>query len=182
MKDHRPYKLGGRAFLLFLMRRIKFSLFLFVLTAAVWYSVRFYPQGYAAWGNYASEILFFISIAYFLVVLLRTYTEYRVYTFTFTEEAFVVTKGYITKSEIAALYHQIQNVNIERTPFDRMGGVSSVVIFLSGGQHDSPHNRIVLPAVERERAKLVQQELLVRARKHFRSPESQSEPASRPRR
>jgi len=121
---------------------------------------------YASWGNYAAELLLLISIAYLLMVLLRTYFEYRYCTYTFTEEAFVVTNGYITRKEVAALYHQIQNVNIERGPFDRAIGVSGLVIFLAGAQHDVPHNKIFLPAVGKTKAKLVQKELLVRARRH----------------
>lgn len=158
--------LGHRAFLLFLSRRIKFALFLFVLTGAVWYGGRWLSPMDTAWADYAAQILLLISIAYLLMVLLRTYWEYHYCTYIFTEEAFVVTNGYITRKEIAALYHQIQNVNIERGPLDRVVGVSRVVIFLSGTQHDAPHNRIVLPGVGKTKAKLVQKELLTRARRH----------------
>jgi membrane protein YdbS with pleckstrin-like domain len=167
MEDHRTHTLGHRAFFLFLSRRIKVAIFLFVFTGAAWYgSERWLPVDELPWGNYAAEILLLISIAYLLMILLRTYLEYRYCTYTFTEEAFVVTNGYITRKEVAALYHQIQNVNIERGPFDRMIGVSGLVIFLAGAQHDVPHNKIFLPAVGKTKAKLVQKELLVRARRH----------------
>ncbi|MDR3581822.1 MAG: PH domain-containing protein [Candidatus Pacebacteria bacterium] len=167
MEDHRVHKLGHRAFFLFLSRRIKFAVFLFVLTGAVWYADRRLLQGeWSFWAGYAAEVLLLISIAYLLMVLLRTYVEYRCYTYTFTEEAFVVTNGYVTHREVAALYHQIQNVNIERGPFDRVIGVSGIVIILSGAQHDAAHNKIVLPAVGKTKAKLVQKELLVRARRN----------------
>jgi membrane protein YdbS with pleckstrin-like domain len=166
MEDHRTHTLGRRAFFLFLSRRIKFAIFLFVLTGAAWYGGRWFSAYYTSWTNYLSEILLLISIAYLLMVLLRTYLEYHYYTYTFTEEAFVVTNGYITRKEVAALYHQIQNVNIERNPLDRMIGVSGLIIFLAGAQHDVPHNKIFLPAVGKTKAKLVQKELLVRARRH----------------
>ena len=166
LEDHRTHTLGRRAFLLFLSRRIKFSIFLFLLTGAVWYSGRWLPTYYIFWSTYAAQLLLLISIAYLLMIVLYTYWEYHFYTYTFTEEAFVVTSGYITRKEVAALYHQIQNVNIERGPFDRMIGVSGIVIFLSGAQHDVPHNKIFLPAVGKRKAKLVQKELLIRARRH----------------
>lgn len=165
-RDARLHRLGHRAFFLFLSGRIKFTIFLFVLTGAAWYAEQWVPFEYGPLASEAVFILFLISIAYLLIVLLRTWLEYRTYTYMFTEEAFVFTKGYVTKSEIAALYHQIQNVNIERGMLDRMSGVSSIVIMLTGGQHDAGHNRIVLPAVGRVKAKLVQKELLVRARRH----------------
>lgn len=88
----------------------------------------------------------------------------------FTDEAFMMSSGYMVRSEGAALYHQIQNVNIERGPWDRMAGVSKVVIFLAGSEASTAHNKIVLPAVGKKKAKLVQKELLVRARRHTTPP------------
>ncbi len=163
LENNRTHALGHRAFLLFLSRKIKFAIFLFVLAGAAWYGERWIPAGYGQWGSYAVQLLALISIVYFLAILLYTYLEYRFYTYTFTEEAFMMTRGYIVRNEIAALYHQIQNVNIERGPLDRVIGVSQIVIFLSGSQHDAQHNRIVLPAVGKRKAKLVQKELLTRA-------------------
>ena len=165
--DRREHRLGHRAFLFFLSRRIKFAIFLFLLTAAVWFAVmRWLPAVYVPWGDYAAQMLLLISIAYLLMVLLRTLIEYRSHTYMFTKEAFVVTRGYMTRTESATLYHQIQNVNIERGMADRLSGVSSLVIMLAGGQHDSPHTKIVLPAVGIKTARTIQKELLVRARKH----------------
>lgn len=166
LETHRTHTLGHRAFFLFLSRRIKFAIFLFVLAGAVWYSERLMSPENLIWVHYAFQVLLLISIAYLVMLLLRTYLEYRYYTYTFTDEAFVVTSGYITRREIAALYHQIQNVNIERGPLDRMIGVSGIVIFLTGAQHDVPHAKITLPAIGKTKAKLVQKELLIRARRH----------------
>ncbi len=174
-EDYRVHRLGHRAFFLFLSRRIKFSIFLFLLTAAVWLAGSQWASPFwIVWVDYAAEVLLLISIAYLLVILLRTWLEYRAYTYAFADEAFVVTRGYLTRTEIAALYHQIQNVNIERSMFDRVNGVSSVVILLTGGQHET-HNKIVLPAVDKARAKAVQKELLVRARRHAAGGEDDGE-------
>lgn len=167
MEDRQVHRLGHRAFMLFLSRRSKFAVLLFVITGAAWFiSVQWLPQPFRYWGDYVTELLLLISIAYLLMILLRTYIEYHVYTYMFTRNAFVVTKGYMAHTETATLYHQIQNVNIERNMTDRMTGVSSLVIFLSGGQHDSPHNRIALPGMAVRQARRVQKELLVRARRH----------------
>jgi hypothetical protein len=38
---------------------------------------------------------------------------------------------------------------------------------MTGSEHDAAQNKIVLPAVGKTKAKLVQKELLVRARKHI---------------
>jgi membrane protein YdbS with pleckstrin-like domain len=168
MENHRKHALGHRAFLLFLSRRVKFVIFLFVLTCAGWYSERWlasWPQ-VAYWVDYAVGILALLSLAYFLAVLFYTYLEYRCYNYLFTPEAFVVHQGYIVRKEVATLYHQIQNVNIERGPFDRLFGVSTIVIILSGTHHDPAHNTITLPGLGKTKARLVQKELLTRARQH----------------
>jgi membrane protein YdbS with pleckstrin-like domain len=166
MENHKKHSLGRRAYLLFLSKRIKLVIFSVVLTAAAWYSERWSPPYYLPFVQYGVEILALFSALYFLAILLWTWLEYHFYTYTFTDEAFIMTYGYVERNELAALYHQIQNVNIQRSPLDRMAGVSKVIILMTGSQHDPVHNRIVLPAVGRKKAKLVQQELLNRARRH----------------
>lgn len=169
MENHHKHSLGHRALTLFLFRRIKFSLFLFALTWGVWYGQRWIPDMYRDWTAYAATFLLYISIAYFLVIFLRTYLEYRYYTYTFTEEAFIMTQGYFVRDEIAAVYHQIQNVNIRRAPLDRLIGVSQLVIIMTGLDRDGRRAQIVLPAVGMTKARLVQKEILIRARRHFAS-------------
>jgi membrane protein YdbS with pleckstrin-like domain len=173
MENDRKHSLGQRAFLVFLFRRIKFAVFLFLLVFACWYVERWLSQGIMTYVDYATKMLFLVATAYFLMVLFWTFMEYRFYTYTFTHEAFIMTSGYVTRTETAALYHQIQNVNIHRRPLDRFIGVSQIVIFMSGSGRDAPHNKITLPAVGKRKAKLVQKELLVRARRHVVAPEAQ---------
>ncbi len=167
LETHRKHSLGKRAFILFLSKRIKLVIFFFVLTAAAWYSEQWAPSYDLPFVQYAVELIALFSVLYFLAMLLWTWMEYRFYTYTFTDEAFIMTYGYIERNELAALYHQIQNVNIVRSPLDRMAGVSKIIILMTGSQHDPAHNKIVLPAVGKKKAKLVQQELLVRARRHM---------------
>jgi uncharacterized membrane protein YdbT with pleckstrin-like domain len=145
---------------------LKLVILFFVLTAAAWYSERWASPYYFPFVQYGVELLAVASALYFLAIMLYTYMEYHFYTYMFTDEAFIMTYGYIMRNELAALYHQIQNVNIQRSPLDRMAGVSKVIILMTGSQHDPAHNRIVLPAVGKTKAKLVQQELLTRARRH----------------
>jgi len=166
MENYKAHKLGHRAFLLFFSHRIKGVIFLFLLTVAVWYSERWMPFEYAFWADYIAKLLLLLSVMYLLAMLLWTWMEYRFYTYTFTDEAFIMTNGYVIRNELAALYHQLQNVNIQRGPLDRMVGVSQIVIYMTGGERESSHNKIVLPAVGKTKAKLVQKELLQRARRH----------------
>jgi uncharacterized membrane protein YdbT with pleckstrin-like domain len=162
----KKHSLGHRAFFLFLAKRIKFVLFLFALTFGAWYSERWLPPYYAIWGDFGVRLIFLVSLAYAFLILFITYMEYRYYTYLFTDEAFIVTNGYVVRNEVAALYHQIQNVNINRGPLDRIIGVSKMIIFMTGDK-DISRNQIVLPGIGKTRAKLVQKELLNRARRHF---------------
>ena len=166
MDNGKKHSLGQRAFLVFLFRRIKFAAFLFALTLAAWYAERWIPADYARWGTYATHFLLAASIALFVFIFTQTYLEYRYYTYLFTEEAFIMTYGYIMRNEIATLYHHIQNVNIERSALDRAIGVSKIIILMTGSDRDINRNQIVLPAVGKTRARMVQNELLRRARRH----------------
>jgi len=163
---NKKHSLGNRAFFVFLVRRIKLAIFLFILTAAVWYGERWIPADYAPWGDYATRILFAVSAAYLLFIVLETYLEYRYYTYLFTDDAFIMTYGYVMRNEVATLYHHIQNVNIERSIADRMIGVSKIIIMMTGSDRETRRNQVVLPALGRRKAKLVQAELLRRARRH----------------
>jgi len=166
MDFNKKHALGQRAFLVFLFRRIKLAVFLFILSGALWWCERWIPANYAAWGDYTVKVFFLVSAGYFLFVLLETYLEYRYYTYLFTDDAFIMTYGYMIRNEVATLYHHIQNVNIERSVMDRAIGVSKVIIVMVGSDRDTRRNQIVLPAVGRRKAKLVQGELLRRARRH----------------
>jgi len=165
-ENNKKHRLGHRAFTMFLFSRIKFFLFLAAITAGIWYAQPWLPSQYALWGPFAAQLALAITIAYFVLIFLQTYLEYRYYTYLFTDEAFMMTSGYMLRSEVAALYHQIQNVNILRSPLDRMIGVSRIVILMTGDK-SNPQNQLILPGVGKTKAKLVQRELLARARKHF---------------
>ena len=167
MDNHEKHSLGSRAFAFFLLKRSKVVLFLLALTAAAWYAERWIPADYQTWGQYVGQFLLLLSGIYLLIVLTYSYLEYHYYTFMFTEEAFIMNYGYIIRQEVAALYHQIQNVNINRGPLDRMTGVSQIVIFMTGSEQGSGHNKIILPTVGKAKAKMVQKELLTRARRHI---------------
>lgn len=165
-ENNKKHRLGHRAFTLFFLRKTKFLIFFVALSAAASYAERWMPPVYAPWGDYAVKMLGLLCVAYFVLLFTETYLEYRYFTYLFTDEAFMMTSGYLMRTEMAALYHQIQNVNILRSPLDRLIGVSRIVIYMTGDRA-APQNQIVLPGVGKTKAKYVQKELLTRARKHF---------------
>ena len=169
LETGKKHSLGNRAFIIFLSRRIGLPIVLLILGFAAWYAERWVPAAYTIWGIYTTEFLFLAGFAILAFTIIQTYLEYRYYTYLFTDEAFIMTYGYMVRNEIATLYHHIQNVNIERTVFDRTIGVSKIVIMMTGSDGGRGPNQIILPAVGRRKAKLVQAELLRRARRHAES-------------
>lgn len=179
MENHKRHSLGYRAFIIFFLRKIKLLMLLLVLVGSVGYAVPLLWGNYALWADYALKVLLLISGAYLIVLLVRTWLEYRYYTYTFTENALMMNRGYIVREEVATLYHQIQNVNIRRRPLDRMTGVSQIVILMSGGEREGHPNHLILPALSRKKAALVQKELLARAHKNHTPSGSQSDVRTR---
>ncbi len=169
MENFKKHSLGQRALLRFFFRRVKIFLILLVVAFVVWYAARWTPPEYAPYVDYGVQMLFLVVGIVFLVILLYAYLEYHYYTYSFTDEAFIITYGYVVRNEVAAVYHQIQNVNIRRGVLDRFMGVSEIVILMTGIDRENERNQISLPAVGRTKARVVQQELLQRARKHFQT-------------
>jgi membrane protein YdbS with pleckstrin-like domain len=167
MENFKKHSLGQRALLRFVFKRIKIFLILIVVAFAAWYAERWVPGEYAPYAAYAVQMLFVVTAITAAVLFLYAYLEYHYYTYSFTDEAFIITYGYVVRNEVAAVYHQIQNVNIRRGVLDRFMGVSEIVIFMTGADRTSHQNQISLPAVGKTKARVVQQELLQRARKHF---------------
>ncbi len=165
LDNGKKHSLGQRAFLIFLFPRLKWVIFLAALTVAAWYAERWIPIDYQQWGMYVTEGLLALTVAFFAFIFLETYMEYRYYTYLFTDEAFIMTYGYMVRNEVATLYHHIQNVNIERSVLDRFIGVSKLIILMTGSDRETRRNQIVLPAIGRKKARLVQSELLRRARR-----------------
>ncbi|HUZ92840.1 MAG TPA: PH domain-containing protein [Candidatus Paceibacterota bacterium] len=165
-ENAKQYRLGYRAFFIFLLKRMRGPVIVLLIALGIWYAKRWIPAGYASWGDYVLYGMLILSGAILLVLFIRTLIEYRFYRYSFTEDAFVMISGYVTHNETATLYHQIQNVNIKRTISDRLVGVSELVIVMAGMSGSESH-RVFLPALEKTRAKMVQQELITRARKHF---------------
>lgn len=164
LKTDRVHSLGHRAFYIFLLRRSKPIVIVAIVVWAMWYAERWVPMDYAPFTSYAVFVAMLIAGATFFFIAFQAFLEYRYYTYAFTDEAFIMTYGIIVHRELAAPYHQIQHVIIKRTIFERAIGVSQILIFLAGADKEESQMKIVLPAVDSQKAKLVQKELLIRMR------------------
>lgn len=161
----RTHRLGVRAFLLFLSRQIRLPLAGVIFFGVLWYYRNL------AFGNYAYNRDYILQGALVLVggllifKMVRAFMEYRGYAYRFDEEFFHITRGYINRQEIGVVYHQIQTVTIKHDILDRVLGVGHLVIILNG-QGGSRQPEVVLPALDHNKAQLVQKEILRKARMH----------------
>lgn len=167
MDNYQQYRLGKKAFVIFMLRRIKFSLFLFMLAGGMLYFYNYLPLPYRSYGELAAKFMLLVAISYLLMVWFRTYLEYRNYTYGFSNEAFIVTSGFVDTNEVAAVYHQIHSVNIQRSYAERLLGISKLIILMTGNQRNPEHTQIILPGLHHKTARGIQRELLIQARKHI---------------
>ena len=149
--NERTHSLGHRAFYFFLSQRLKLIVVVAIVVGLLWYVLGFVPADYAVWAMYAAKIATLIGIAVLVFVVFRSFLEYRYYTYTFTDEAFIMTYGVMLRKEVAAPYHQIQNVVVQHTVLNRAMGVCQITIFLAGADKETSQMKVVLPAVSKKK-------------------------------
>ena len=160
------HRLGTRAFLLFLSRRLKWPAIFAVVLVALWTQKSRVPFEYHDWTDYGLNILALVWIGLLVFVFLRSFFEYRGYSFRFDEEFFNVTRGYFVKHEMGIVYQQIQYVTVKCGIFDRAIGVGHLIIMTGTGGGNSAPSEIVLPALDKNKAQFVRRELLRKAHVH----------------
>lgn len=157
--------LGKKAFALFLLRKTKLISAILALTIALWAaSDKFEPQ-YRDVVEAVIRVGLILFVGVAAIRVMQTFVEYRGFSYKFDEEFFQVNYGFFAKNEIAIVYHHIQNAIVKRDMFDRLIGVSKLVIVMDGS-NESGEEDIVLPAIDKVQAKLVQKELMRQARIH----------------
>ncbi len=157
------HHLGARAFIIFLAKHSKWPLIFLVVLVLLWTQRGFVPADYAIWTDFALKALLLMWLGLFAFVLFRSYFEYRGHSYRFDDEYFHVTNGYITRNEIGVVYHQIQHVTIKRGVFDRLIGVSHIIIVTNMVGNDPTISHITLPAINSNKARLIHRELLRKA-------------------
>ena len=165
--------LGKKVFWLFFLQ-ISPAAFILLLISIVLFILSFQPLPIdTPMGNiqeYAMAtalITFVISMLIFFISLTVAWLNYKNYVFTLTEDSFKIKRGFLSKTENAIPYHQIQNANIERSIIFQMLGLSRLIILTAGHEdekskgHDEAEG--VIPAVDQKLAEWLQTELLRRA-------------------
>lgn len=138
---------------------------------------------YAMIGAGISAILFVVM---FGLVFFVSWLIYKNYKFALGEDSLKIKRGIIEKEEIAIPYRQIQDVDIERDLSFQMMGLSRIMILTAGhediGKPGEDDSEGVLPALDKDLAEWLQQELLQRAniQKVTEEREEGSEPQEEP--
>ncbi len=84
---------------------------------------------------------FILALPIYLVsILIGTFLTYNNFTFEINSKGLVIKSGVIHRSEVSLPYDQVQNVNIERTLFDRILGLSKLSIETAGSAQGNISN------------------------------------------
>lgn len=168
--DGKYHTLGRKTMLIFVLRRIHTSMVILLLTMAA-FALQGQPFMKQLFGGrmapYANMVTWWMLIL-FLVVFGLTYfiswLTYINYKFLIGEDSLKIKRGILSREEIAIPYRQIQDADIERSLYYRMMGLSRLVILTAGREEgrDKDESEGVLPAMDRDLAEWMQEELLKR--------------------
>lgn len=144
--------------------------FLFVIFIIFWFFWIFISEFETteSYINDASFWPFVFTLIYFILCFIWAKLNYHFYRYELTDAGFRKELGIINKKYVTIPYDRIQNVDIYRGILDRLLGLSDLNIQTAGlsaavGRHgNSSEGR--LPAVSREDAEKLRDELIERAR------------------
>lgn len=115
----------------------------------------------------ATLITFILSLLIGAASLSYAWLNYKNYVFLMADDSFKIRRGILSKTENAIPYHQIQNVDIERSLMFQMLGLSRLIILTAGHEDESIKGRDeaegIIPAIDQKLAEWLQAELLKRA-------------------
>jgi len=167
------YRLGKKTFVLFALKKMRLAAVFFLIAAFLALVSRqsfltSLPllgdvQIYVAWSAW---VIFIVFCLFFLTALGAAWTIYRNYQFALGNDSFKIKHGVLNKAEFAIPYRQIQNVNIDRGALFQMLGLSRVTILTAGRSDQKLRDdeaEGVLPAIDKELAAWLRDELLKRA-------------------
>ena len=86
--------------------------------------------------HYLSFGLFLISILLILVGIFMSWLDYIGCTFSLEEQSIKINRGILNKKEVSIPYRQVQDITIEQTFYNRMMGVSRLVILTAGDDNN----------------------------------------------
>jgi len=159
---------GKKAYWLFLSKWLQVPVgFLFIaVLSSIAGRTALIPVQFRPSAGMVSLACLAISVISAIVCVIASRVVFKNQQFCLAENAFKLRQGVLRSHEIAIPYRQIQNVEIERTLYQRMIGVSRIVISTAG--EDDPatpedESRAVLQDVDKDVALALQDDLLRKA-------------------
>jgi putative membrane protein len=134
-------KLGIKVFYYYLSRRVLVAILLFLVSFVIFSFnevivskiVFLFPVSVAvAIVDYFIGGLFVISILALAAGFLLSWLQYISCTFALEENSFNIRRGIFSKKEVSIPYRQVQDVDIDQTFFNKLMGVSKLVILTAG--------------------------------------------------
>ncbi len=157
--------LGKKTFWIFVSKWLETPL-VFLIVAFVLSFIRrssLVPLEYQRMVAIAGLFCFAIFVVLFFAALLIARFAYKSQGFCFARDALKIRKGIFTKYETAIPYSQINNVEITRTLFQQMIGVSKLIVVTSANDDASTKSNeayAILETIDKELAMAVQEQLL----------------------
>lgn len=166
-------KLGIKVFYYYLSRRVPFGLLLLIVSFICYFSKSFlasllffiFPVNMAtSIINYIVIALFVISVLYILFEILRSWLDYINCTFTVSEQSFNITRGILNKKEVFIPYRQIQDISIEQSFYNKMMGISKLIILTAGNDNNDKvgESEGIFQVIDSNLAQVLQKDLLER--------------------
>ncbi len=157
-----PQHLGKKTFWLFVLNNSRIAFIFLIITIISLIVPSFIQFPISSYMNIAAIgaiILFLISL---LIGYIAARLKYVNFTFILDNDAFKIKHGILSVEETAIPYRQIQSVDIKQTLFNRLIGVSQLVI-LTAGRGDDPlkgESEAEFPLIDNDLTRSLQEQLL----------------------
>jgi len=175
MEDKIYQNLGTRAFWFFVIRRSQIFFILIFLTIALviarnyFKDINFIAQ-YEDFFALAISAGLILSLASVFIAVLIAWLEYSRYKIMLAEDCLKVTRGVLTREELALPYRRIVSVHIKQPLLYQIFGVSRLIIeIITDNDPNEPpekftdYDDLVIPFINNDIAFAIQEELPKRA-------------------
>jgi len=158
--------LGNTTFLLLTIKRLGvfFAFLLIIVLVSILTSL--VPNIYTGSVGEVIGLAFIIGIVILAITIITGWLEYTHYTITLNEQGVKVKRGILSEEEIGIPYRRVKEVRIKRSIIDQIIGVSSVIVTILGEDGSEPLSKessFFLPALTKDIAEKIQEEILARA-------------------
>jgi uncharacterized membrane protein YdbT with pleckstrin-like domain len=176
-----PEKLGAKTFVIFLFKRLPLLIVFLIILAAVIFAKAYLPENYSQYGILAVTIFTVIFFFIAAIILLMAWLEFARYKIYLTQDSIKINRGIISEEQIGVPFRRIQDATIKRGIFYQLLGASALVLNVigeEGGQSLAEETKIILPALDKNLAIKLQDQILKEAEVEEMSMRTETPPAA----